>query len=187
MSIDKIVQQVSQSKNHINIEEESTKAARKAAARKQLSSKKDTTLDKTTSVGDAVVNQNNKPKDGIIKGSNVDNGGDSAPNRLGLKSGSGSDLSQGLSSIGSTSATSGAMDGAVQAGMMSGGNPYAMAGGALMGVLKSRENKKKAEALIKSQVIKEQQRAEERKEAAMGSLKSDIGKAFRGASKGVVI
>ena len=49
------------------------------------------------------------------------------------------------------------------------------------------ENKKKAEALIRSQVIKEQQLAEQRKEAAIEGLRGDIGKAFRGASKGIII
>ena len=106
---------------------------------------------------------------------------------LKVKAGSSTELSQGLTSIGSTDAGSGAMNGAIQAGMMSGGNPYAMAGGALMGLLQSRENRKRQEALIRSQVIKEQQLAEQRKEAAIEGLRGDIGKAFRGASKGIII
>ena len=187
MTIEKVVQQVSQSKKHTNLDDEYSKVTRKAAAIKGLAAKKDTGLEKTESVGEQVSKVNKKESDGIVKGDAALESESPKPNRLGLKSGSASDLSQGLQSIGSTDAAGGAMNGAIQAGMMSGGNPYAMAGGALMGLLQSRENKKKAEALIRSQVIKEQQLAEQRKEAAIEGLRGDIGKAFRGASKGIVI
>lgn len=190
MSIDKVVQQVSQSKNHVNVDEETNKAMRKAAAMKGLSSKKDTTLEKTESVGEQVSKVNKQSSgDGIQKGSDVDSGGDSSTvNRLGLKAGGDSgDLQKGISSLGSTDAAGGAMNGAIQAGMMSGGNPYAMAGGALMGLLQSRENKKKAQQMVEATKFIEKQKAEQRKEAAMEGLRGDIGKAFRGASKGVVI
>ena len=68
MSIDQVVQKVVQSKKHTNLEEETKKQQDKAAAIKGLAAKKDTGLEKTESVGDTVAKQNNKPKEGIIKG-----------------------------------------------------------------------------------------------------------------------
>ena len=99
----------------------------------------------------------------IKPGANVDENESPKTNKLGLKSGNASDLSKGISKLGSTDSGSGAINGAIQAGMMSQGNPFAMAGGALLGLLQARENRKRQEALIRSQVIKEQQLAEQEK------------------------
>ena len=171
-------------------------ALRKAAARKKVNLLKGDPIKPEGGSMDRkeheskVAELNAKEMD-IKPGANVDESSSNDSNLkrklAGLDSNSASQLSKGLTSIGSTDAGSGAMNGAIQAGMMSGGNPYAMAGGALMGLLQSRENRKRQEALIRSQVIKEQQLAEQRKEAAIEGLRGDIGKAFRGASKGIVI
>ena len=160
-------------------------AARKAAAAKQLSKSTPSSSQKD-GVGDvaAKVQQSSSGKQDVVTGSGGGSRGGGQDNTVDNSDNLGN-LQKGIQGLGSTNSMSGAANGAIQAGLASGGNPFAMAGGAIMGVIQSRENRKKAEQMVEATKFMEKQKAEQRKQKAMSQLQGNIGEAFRGATKSV--
>lgn len=76
-----------------------------------------------------------------------------------------------------------AMGDAVKAGMSSGFNPYVMAGAVALGALKSRQEKKKAEAIGQGKAMQEKAKGESKKGDIYGnmakSIESTLGAATR--------
>lgn len=167
--------------------------ARKAAASKKLATTSQAPQQNAPTVRDGVgdtaakLQANKGGGQDVVTGDGGGGGGGgdgTGPSTLEQTTNTG-DLAGNIQKLGSTSSSSGAMNGAMQAGAASGGNPYAMAAGAVMGIMQSKENRQKAMQMVEQSKILEDKKAEERKQKAMGDLQSNIGTAFRSATKSV--
>ena len=208
MSIQNMIENIRKSKMHENVggEQLTTQRAGDPGNRELHEQKAKTRMDirkraAVQKLGKSSTNQAPAVKEGVgdvaskiqqskggnetVKGDNTVDNSEKPSNKLGLTGESASSLSSNIQALGSTNAGSGAMNGAMQAGMASGGNPFAMAGGAIMGVLQSKENREKAMQMVEAAKIKEQQQAESRKQDVMSQLQGNIGSAFRAATKSV--
>jgi len=112
-------------------------------------------------------------KPGGEKPGGEDSGGSSMFGADSLK-GAAMDLGKGLATSIAGKAGGEAMSNAVSAGMKSGFNPYVMAGAVALGALKSREEKKKQEAMGKANRMKEMSKAESKKGEIYGQMSKSI-------------
>jgi len=105
-----------------------------------------------------------------------DNGGGDGGGMFGMDSlkGAATQIGTGLAQSIAGKAGGKAMGDAVAAGMKSGFNPYVMAGAVALGALKSRQERKKQEAMAEGKRMQEMSKAESKKGEIYGNISKSI-------------